>query len=366
MKVMRRWYTVLSALLGVLGVGVVSAGAVACGDSAGPGGTDVPCACGDTVITTTILDAATDSVVSTGPGDACAGAGLLVGADGITLDLGQNTLRGTAFAGSGVSLVGRSDVIVQNGAVTGFDTGVMLSGSSDNLVTQLSITDNARGIVLDGSVGATAGNVLTRNAIADGAAGIELVAANGPPRNEVVGNVVSGSTRGILVTDGSDNLVEKNTVTGCFIGIQITAGGGNLVRNNQSMDNGDDGIFVASCDGGNAFLVNRVLRNLGHGLRAAACPAPTADAFERNIADWNTGDGLHVESDGNTVSGNRGKRNRDDGLDITGTGNHVKSNVFDLNLDWGICVDPGNFDDGGNRASRNVSGQISFAGACSH
>lgn len=33
------------------------AGAAECGDSAGPGGTDVPCSCGDRVITDTTLDA---------------------------------------------------------------------------------------------------------------------------------------------------------------------------------------------------------------------------------------------------------------------------------------------------------------------
>jgi hypothetical protein len=47
-----------------------------CGDAAGPGGTDLACSCGDTVVTDTTLDLSFDPVVTT----TCHGDGLRLGA----------------------------------------------------------------------------------------------------------------------------------------------------------------------------------------------------------------------------------------------------------------------------------------------
>lgn len=64
----------LTSIIGIAG----GAWSADCGDGSGPGGTDVPCACGDRVTSDTVLDNS-DPVVSTGPTDVCPGLGLKVG-----------------------------------------------------------------------------------------------------------------------------------------------------------------------------------------------------------------------------------------------------------------------------------------------
>jgi hypothetical protein len=90
-----------------------------CGDTAGPGGTDVPCTCGDTVVTDTVLQAASDPVAA----NACNGNGLTL-ASGVALDLGGNTLTG---AGQGTGLTIPAGGTASGGTVRQFSVGVALS-----------------------------------------------------------------------------------------------------------------------------------------------------------------------------------------------------------------------------------------------
>src|SRR5262245_26967902 len=67
-------------------------GAANCGDTTGAGGSDVPCQCGDTVTTNTILNA-TDPVASTGATDLCPFPAALFVAGDVTLDMNSRTIR---------------------------------------------------------------------------------------------------------------------------------------------------------------------------------------------------------------------------------------------------------------------------------
>jgi hypothetical protein len=104
-----------------------------CGDAAGPGGEDLPCACGKTVITNTTLDVGTDPVTT----QTCAGNGLVV-AGAISLNLNGATLTG---GGVGTGIVTATGANVSNGTVQGFGVGV---GVSDGTVTlsDLVVQDN--------------------------------------------------------------------------------------------------------------------------------------------------------------------------------------------------------------------------------
>lgn len=86
-----------------------------CGDSAGAGGVDIPCSCGNLVVTNTKL-ATADPVTS----HACRDNGLTLKA-GIQLDLNGFSVSGTN-AGTGITI--RSGGSLQGGTVQNFDVGV--------------------------------------------------------------------------------------------------------------------------------------------------------------------------------------------------------------------------------------------------
>src|SRR4051794_4427866 len=96
--------------------------------------------CGSTLTTNTTLTA--DLV--------CAGDGLIIGADGITLNLGGHTITGTAggngindgFGGSGHF----NNVTIRNGKGNAFDIGVNLAGVHDVTVRGLKISKSGYGL----------------------------------------------------------------------------------------------------------------------------------------------------------------------------------------------------------------------------
>ena len=132
-----RWLVVGVALL----VTFSASGALAdhragtCGDTA-HFGLDVPCACGDTVVTDTILDSS-DPVLQGG----CFPVGLLV-AGGVTLDAhalnppGPGLCDGSRGFATGIQILG-SDVTIFRGIIRGCGTGIFgaLSGSTIERVT---------------------------------------------------------------------------------------------------------------------------------------------------------------------------------------------------------------------------------------
>src|SRR5262245_13913713 len=102
--------------------------AAECGDKAGPGGSDVPCSCGDTLVTSVELSAE-DPVVYTGGGDTpCAGDGLVVAADGVWLDCRDEQIHGGA-TGTGIATTGFDGLKIQDCHVYGFEHGIHVTDS---------------------------------------------------------------------------------------------------------------------------------------------------------------------------------------------------------------------------------------------
>ena len=99
--------------------------------------------CEDTILVDTTLDSDvicdfTDSGRS----------GLVIGADGITLDLNGHTIGGAVEpseshgGGAGIKVVDHSNITIKNGSITGFVMGVGLSGSDNNRIEDIVTTDN--------------------------------------------------------------------------------------------------------------------------------------------------------------------------------------------------------------------------------
>ena len=270
-----------------LAIGLVSAAAAispSCGDTTGPGSTDVPCNCGDTVTTDTTLTNL-DPVV-TAP---CPSRGLTVA--GVHLNLGGKTIAGSGNE-NGLFLTGAGGS-VSNGRITGFATGITSGFASSisgwEIVRQtpvvaggLRVTGNATGILLVAD-----DTKITDVAATGNGAGVVVFGL----RNSVV-RITCSSNRGpagadglSIVGDGNSlehNRCEKNGRDGIAV-----LGANNILIRNQATANGRQGV-VAVGDG-NDFFTNRATNNGGDGV---------------------IGDGFGLSTDGrNYGTGNRGGTN---------------------------------------------------------
>src|SRR5262245_27575186 len=85
----------------------------------------------------------------------CAANGLVVAADGITLNLQGHTIAGPG-SDIGISVIGRSNVSIVGGTIQGFATGVLVNNSTGVVLKDNQLVANGDGLDLQaGSVGNT-------------------------------------------------------------------------------------------------------------------------------------------------------------------------------------------------------------------
>ena len=104
----------------------------------------------------------------------CPGTALVIGADGITVDLGGHTISGTNAAGSeGIASDGHKDVSIVGGRITDFRiNGVGIRGGSGNLVRGVAVRRWEEADVHPGSPGlADLGDSLVDRVLDAGPAG---------------------------------------------------------------------------------------------------------------------------------------------------------------------------------------------------
>ncbi|MDQ6616868.1 MAG: right-handed parallel beta-helix repeat-containing protein [Actinomycetota bacterium] len=210
-----------------------------------------PVSCGGTITTSTTLTA------DVGP---CSGDGLIVTANGVTLNLNGHRVFGTAapeaqgdFAGIRLQRV--SGVTVKGGTLDHFAAGVMVSEGRGNTVRNLVVRDNispcqrevhtqSPGLLGDGiTVFSSQGNIVEDNVAEHNGpfSGISLVAETDPVSGKLTGALPSANTvRGNTVRDSNTcfgdigirvegpganhNVVSGNTVSGSFLeGITVNA-----------------------------------------------------------------------------------------------------------------------------------------------
>jgi parallel beta-helix repeat protein len=244
--------------------------------------------CGQTITQSTTLTA------DVGP---CAAGGVVLGADGITLNLGGFRIFGTPNAGDGAGVLAqnRVGVVVTNGRVTDFDGGVVILGGSRNTVM---------GITAQHNIGASAGHEgPSLTLYGDG------ILIQGSSSNSVLNNIAddNGPFSGIAVIRGDSdhpavppadapfNTIRGNVVTNnvaCRIGPFCDNDGIRIepsvtdtqIIENQVMGNGLDGISLFGSTTRNVVRGNQVVNN---GFRGAV-----------------PGDGIRVFGFGNTVESN--------------------------------------------------------------
>lgn len=184
----------------------------------------------------------------------CAGDGLVVGADNITIDLNGHTLDGTGNAASaGVRVAGFSGVIVKGGVIREFGRGIWLVGAENNQILGNTVRKSTdEGIFANES---SDNAVIAHNTISGSGVGSESIWADGIDARgdgvKIRGNTVGTSRDDGIDANGNDVRVRNNTVDGNGAdGIDVD-GHDSLIENNLATDNGDDGIGV----GANALQV---------------------------------------------------------------------------------------------------------------
>jgi parallel beta-helix repeat protein len=184
----------------------------------------------------------------------CSASGLVVGADGVTINLEGHQIRGDGVAGTnqtdiGILIDGHRGVRVADGSIARFHLGVLLfGGSSDIRVSQLqisgiagkaiilssasdnTITDNTLKGNSDAGIGVFDGadhNLISRNYLShDGPQGIENVFANA---NTITRNRITHTGSGVILESSDSLRITYNRIVhsmasacdGCGIAVQV-------------------------------------------------------------------------------------------------------------------------------------------------
>jgi sugar lactone lactonase YvrE len=307
----------------------------------------------------------------------CPGDGLVIGADGVKLDLNGHTIIGDSGRSGtdvGVRLRGRNRVKVTGGTITGFDAGVAIIGGSGNTASRLTLANNrgnpdafasifGDGIVLFFS----AGNSIVDNAVLDNGPfdGIGLLGAQSDD-NLIQGNRVEGTNNddnpfgpvglGIILNPflGGDRPRELSLHRNRVIDNRVIGNGNGGISGLSNVDGVIQGNRVErngfqNPDGGEAFPGN------GIGVQNLLFAEPkTRVLVKQNKVLGNAADGIRVLSQDNQIVGNTADGNG---------GEFANLFRFDLN-DYNS--DPDTFEPNcdSNVWSANIWGSGGFFPAC--
>lgn len=297
----------------------------------GPAGAQATLACGQVVTASTILTS------DVGP---CAGDGLILGADGITLDLNGHRIFGTPGEGDnvGVNITDRTGVTVTGGEVTDFGAGIAIRRGSQNTVRQVFVHDNIG--LLDGSgdygdgiaIFGSPDNLLEANTVEHNGP-FDGIGVFGPPStgNRIEGNTIARNNIARLGPEPGNFL---NLDDGVNLGAGLSGGSHTTVSNNVIIENGFNGINACSARGEPCYTSDNVIT--GNLIQDNGFGDPTRPK-EQTIF----GDGIHVvairppglsPSDffpptRNLVTNNRVFHNAGDGISVGSSNNEILDNV---------------------------------------
>jgi parallel beta-helix repeat protein len=324
--------------------------------------------CGETITADTTLE---QDLVN------CPNHGIVIGADGITLDLNGHLVDGDGTPAAncdnqkepcdfGLFNDGHDGVTIRNGSVREFAIGVLLGtttgrarhnrvlgvSASGNQFLGLGIFSQVRGLVRNSSgngsldhdgVGLRLGDsrrvrILNssfrhnpHNGINIGESSRSLIKGNVFSRNGDEGVLVEGGARfrltrnrfarnggGITLGPSNRSVVARNRIVGGGDGIRVEKGHDNLVAANLVVRTRHVGITLGIHDpfiGGAHNLVrgNVVRRSRGAGI--VVVRKDRHSALIRNVVTRSGDDGFDVDSPTTTLTGNRARRNADLGIE---------------------------------------------------
>jgi parallel beta-helix repeat protein len=253
----------------------------------------------------------------------CTGAGLIIGARGVEIDLNGHLVEGAnprpPFPG--IDNTGGFDrVRVVDGRINRFQSGIRFAGSHHSTVADVTITEVQGGIELSGS----RDNRIVRNDVSALHPALSILGSN---RNVVRHNVLLGDPD-LSLTNSHANQISANTLARGSHGVWVRGSNRNLLADNS--------------EGGGHFAGFELFSGRGNELR-------------RNTASNASDAGILVYAEarqtllqGNTADGNGG-----DGIEVRSPSTTLRRNSASNNFLLGINAVDGVTDGGGNRASGN-------------
>ena len=220
----------------------------------------------------------------------CPGNGLIVGADGIKIDLNGHTIAGPG-SGVGISVSNRTGVVITGGTVKNFLAGVQLVNSTGISIKKNQFTGNQDAVFLIGS----SGNIIKENAAwQNSRVGVMLrpSAIKNSTENLVAENTLTDNLNGIILVDTpTDNTFKENMISGSGrAGIALNGGvSSNVIRENTFTGNAAGILFNVGAGGlfptANTFVKNMIAMN------TCGVQGPAGDnAFKRNQLQGNVAD----------------------------------------------------------------------------
>jgi parallel beta-helix repeat protein len=345
-------------------------------------------ACGDTITRDTKLG---EDLVD------CPGNGIVIGADGVELDLNGHTIDGDNELGCdefytcdfGVdNTAGHHGLSVRGGSIREFATAVAAIGGDDNRISRITASHNILGgILVIGAPGARIErNSISANGLTTDQAGLivfdssevriekNAVFANGDIGMFLIGlgdsrverNSVSDNPEAGIVLEGDGNRISRNRVARNGDAV-VVSGDANSVTFNEIEDvlgfpDDPEGGFGILIDGGSRNLLqgNDIRDVASIGIRVTAFDPDATGPSEDNVVRDNrvkrTGlDGIRIDdtATGSLLELNRASGAADDGIDVKSPATTLARNTADRNGDLGIEAVTGVTDGGGNRARGN-------------
>lgn len=198
----------------------------------------------------------------------CKTDGIIVGADGITIDLNGFTLSGPGEKSSkvGIMFADNDGVTVQGpGTIKSFQAGALFSGGEDNKISRATFTENEIAVFQTGSKNVVIeDNMMFGNSIG--------VAAHSSSGSKLTTNLFkSNDLAGVTLVNSASNELSMNTIQGSVNGIFLDGQSSknnvnsNMVLQNRGVDlNNGNGLPTNIND--NVFSDNNCNTSVPDGL----------------------------------------------------------------------------------------------------
>ncbi len=285
----------------------------------------------------------------------CPANGIVIGADGITLDCAGRFIDGdVSDTNYGIYLNNRENVTIKNCVVTDFELGLYLLSSRNNTLQNNKLSSSSNGIYLRASSNNTlAGNVANSDMIGIylylGSHNNTLVSNNASQssgsgyyvysnchNNSLINNyAVSNSAAGIYVYSSNNNTISGNVVAhNGMSGVLMTRANSTVLAYNSIYSNDDVGLGITESNYC-LLLGNDATSNGVYGISLYDC---SDSEIEGNNASLNDFNGIDLEwyevmpNNNHRIFGNIASFNGHDGIFIVdSSGNDVSNNVAESN-----------------------------------